>query len=162
MKRPAYGKKFEARRRAGWDPESPVIVGVGLWLQRALPDFEVLVLADDTPPEILDWRPLAGCDVAIVHGEQETELAERTAGAIALRLVQRLELVCWDRRTVRECLPPWREASLALIDDPAARAHFRRMRTIPAPWSVRFWFYDVRMTRHCAGLDLSRKDRDAA
>jgi len=166
MKRPAYGKAFEARRLAGWDPASAVVVGVGLWLQRDLPGHEVLVLAEDTPPEILDWRPLAGCDVAIVHGQADTALAERTAAAIAPHLVERLELVCWDARTVRECFPPWSAASLAVLDeladDPSARAHFERMRILPAPWAVRFWFVDLDLTRICAGLDLRRRGERAA
>lgn len=166
MKKPAYGRDFERRRLAGWDPDGTVVVGIGLWLKRGLPGFEVLVLADDTPPEILDWRSLAGCDVAVVYGEAERALAERTAAAIAPCRIERLELVCWDTRTVRECYPPWSATSLRILDellaDPAMRAHFAKMRIGPAPWAAAYWFHEVNLTHICAGLDLRRRAERAA
>ena len=160
MRLPAFGRKFAERRLAGWDPSTGVVVGVNLWLQRDLSEFPVLVLCDKRP-ELLDWRCLAGCDVSVIYGEEERELAERAAILIAQCEAESLELVSWDGRQVREVLGAWLAYRLGtareITGDAELVAYFGRTRIVPNMTAWRFWFYEVDITRICAALDLRRR-----
>lgn len=73
---PAYGKQFMEMRQAGKMPSNRVMVTFDWDLAKAYPR---IVIADDTPPEQLNFNYLAGLAVQIVYHRKD---AHRVNGVV--------------------------------------------------------------------------------
>lgn len=76
---PSYGKALLELRRAGKMPAKRVVVTFSWNIGRAYPR---IVLADDTPPEMLEFGFLAGLSVQIVYHKKDAHRINAIAGAI--------------------------------------------------------------------------------
>jgi hypothetical protein len=106
LRLPAFAAKFRDKRRKGWDPPGVVLVGVDLWLQRQWTRDHVLVVPSDAPVLRLDFRMLAGCQVAVVTALADERLARSVVDRLAACDPARIELIVWDAGRVHEVIAP--------------------------------------------------------
>jgi len=106
LRLPAFGARFREKRLKGWDPQQVVLVGINLWLGRHWTRDHTLVVTSEHPALRLDFRMLAGCQVAVVTGFADEPLAR----AVIERLVrcdpEQVELIVWDAGRLYEVLLP--------------------------------------------------------
>ena len=76
---PAYGKQFMSMRQSGQAPTRRVMVTFDWDLAKAYPR---IVIADDTPPDELNFNYLAGLPVQIVYRQRDAHRVNDVMGAI--------------------------------------------------------------------------------
>jgi hypothetical protein len=107
LRLPAFGAKFRDRRLKGWDPPGIVLVGIDLWLQREWSPGQVLVVPAATPVLLLDFRMLAGCQVAVVTRLREEARARTVVERIAHACdPESLELIVCDSGRIYDVVLP--------------------------------------------------------